>query len=370
MANLSIFRHRFYKNDGTLNAGGKVYTYVPGTSTLRNTYTDSTAGTPNTNPIILDSKGEAAIWQTGKIKVNVLESDDTQVTGFPVDDIGYLIIADDIHAATNKTTPVDADEIGIWDSISEVLNRVTFANLWAYIQSKLAAPGAIGGTTPSTGNFTMITCTSVETSKATVASATTPDIFAAAGNLIDYTGTATCTGFVAASKAGLQRKLICADACLFTAGANLLIEGVSSGKTITLAANAIVDVVAITTTQFKITYSVSGTFTATGTGFTVNPTATANYTASNGLISIRIPRLSGTSNATTFTITGIPAAAVSSVATSYVQAFNGTDNGSYTDVVVALGTGTTITLYNGTVINPWTNSGAKQWEDGTIVFQF
>lgn len=157
MANLSIFRHRFYKNDGTLNAGGKVYTYVPGTSTLRNTYTDSTAGTPNTNPIILDSKGEAAIWQTGKIKVNVLESDDTQVTGFPVDDIGYLIIADDIHAATNKTTPVDADEIGIWDSISEVLNRVTFANLWAYIQSKLAAPGAIGGTTPAAGSFTTLT---------------------------------------------------------------------------------------------------------------------------------------------------------------------------------------------------------------------
>ena len=171
MATINQFKHRFYKNDGSLNVGGKVYTYVPGTSTLRNTYTDATAGTPNTNPIILDAKGEADIWQTGKIKVNVLQSDDTQVTGFPVDDIGYLVIGDEIHASPNKATPVDNDEIGIWNSISQVLNRVTFANLWAWIQSKLAAPGAIGGTTPAAITGTTITATTLNATTATITTA-------------------------------------------------------------------------------------------------------------------------------------------------------------------------------------------------------
>ena len=97
-----------------------------------------------------------------------------------------------------------------------------------------------------------------------VNSATTPDIFAiTVAATVQYNGTATCTGFVAAPAAGAQRKLYCTGACLFTAGANLIIEGIPSGTTITLAAGAICDVVAVTTTQFKMTYSLSGTFTAT-----------------------------------------------------------------------------------------------------------
>lgn len=90
--------------------------------------------------------------------------------------------------------------------------------------------------------------------KSTVASATTPNIFAVTvGQVIDYTGTATCTGFVAAPQAGAQRKLICAEAAVFTAGANMLISGVSSGNNFTAAANDEILVTAITTTQFRLT---------------------------------------------------------------------------------------------------------------------
>lgn len=89
--------------------------------------------------------------------------------------------------------------------------------------------------------------------RATVAShATTADIWAAAGNQIDFTGTATVTAFPAAPQAGAERALICAGACAFTAGANMLIDGVSSGNTVTCAANDTVIVRAITTTQFKL----------------------------------------------------------------------------------------------------------------------
>lgn len=89
--------------------------------------------------------------------------------------------------------------------------------------------------------------------RATVASAaTTADIWNALGNQIDFTGTATVTGFPAAPQAGAWRELICAGACSFTAGANMLISGVDSGSTVTCAANDIMFVTAITTTQFRL----------------------------------------------------------------------------------------------------------------------
>lgn len=89
--------------------------------------------------------------------------------------------------------------------------------------------------------------------RATVAShATTADIWGAAGNQIDWTGTATTTAFPAAPQAGAERVLICAGACSFTAGANMLIDGVASAATVTCAANDTMIVRAVSTTQFKI----------------------------------------------------------------------------------------------------------------------
>src|SRR5690606_10239699 len=49
--------------------GYYVYTYQPGTSTPKATYTDHTGTTPNTNPIVLDARGEANIWWDGQYKV-------------------------------------------------------------------------------------------------------------------------------------------------------------------------------------------------------------------------------------------------------------------------------------------------------------
>lgn len=53
---------RFVDSNGAALAGGLLYTYVAGTTTPQATYTDSTGGTPNTNPIVLNTRGEASIW--------------------------------------------------------------------------------------------------------------------------------------------------------------------------------------------------------------------------------------------------------------------------------------------------------------------
>lgn len=80
-------RQRYYDNDGLPLAGGKVYTYAAGTSTPQAAYTDADGTVPHTNPIILDAKGEAVIYWAGNYKVNITDSADIQITGWPVDNI-------------------------------------------------------------------------------------------------------------------------------------------------------------------------------------------------------------------------------------------------------------------------------------------
>ena len=71
---------QFLKADGTPLVGGKLYTYVAGTTTPQATYTDNTGGTSNPNPVILDSRGEANVWLGGAIyKFKLTDANDVEI---------------------------------------------------------------------------------------------------------------------------------------------------------------------------------------------------------------------------------------------------------------------------------------------------
>lgn len=53
---------QFIDAAGAPLAGGKLYTYVAGTTTPQASYTDSSGATANSNPVILDARGEANVW--------------------------------------------------------------------------------------------------------------------------------------------------------------------------------------------------------------------------------------------------------------------------------------------------------------------
>ena len=53
---------QFFDLNGAPLAGGLLYTYEAGSTTPLATYTDSTGLIANTNPIVLDSRGEANVW--------------------------------------------------------------------------------------------------------------------------------------------------------------------------------------------------------------------------------------------------------------------------------------------------------------------
>lgn len=60
--NCSLGKCQLFDRNGHPLASGKVYSYDPGTTNLRNTYKDSLGVSQNTDPIILDGGGYASIW--------------------------------------------------------------------------------------------------------------------------------------------------------------------------------------------------------------------------------------------------------------------------------------------------------------------
>jgi hypothetical protein len=101
-ANLSaVPKLQFFDNNGNPLVGGKLYTYAAGTTTPLATYTDASAGTPNTNPIILDSRGEANVWLLATT-YKFLLTDSTDATIWTVDNISNSLSLSQILAASGS----------------------------------------------------------------------------------------------------------------------------------------------------------------------------------------------------------------------------------------------------------------------------
>lgn len=64
-ANLPLGKCQFLDGDGNPLAGGQVFFYIPTTTTFKDTWSDPNQGFLNTNPVDLDSSGEAIIFGNG-----------------------------------------------------------------------------------------------------------------------------------------------------------------------------------------------------------------------------------------------------------------------------------------------------------------
>src|SRR5262245_1011371 len=55
-------KQQFFDNNGSPLVGGKLFTYSAGTTTKATTYVNAAGITPNSNPIVLDYRGECDLW--------------------------------------------------------------------------------------------------------------------------------------------------------------------------------------------------------------------------------------------------------------------------------------------------------------------
>ena len=81
---------QFLDASGAPLVGGRVYTYAAGTTTPLATYTTGAGTVANTNPVILDSRGEANIWYTTGTSYKVVLADSADALIWSVDNIATV----------------------------------------------------------------------------------------------------------------------------------------------------------------------------------------------------------------------------------------------------------------------------------------
>lgn len=112
---------------------------------------------------------------------------------------------------------------------------------------------------------------------------------------------------------------------------------------------------------------VGGTYTATATGMTTSPTATFKFRVINNNVTLDIVPISGTSNATSFTLTGAPTTIRPAGNKSFPVRIS--DNGGTTSYGLgAMDNTGVITLYKDAAGTGWTNSGTKAITDLSVSY--
>ena len=92
-------------NNGDPLSGGKLFAYEAGTSTPKDTFTDESGDTANTNPVILDSSGRADVWlEAGEYKFSLFDSADNLIK--TVDNISGVTTGDAVAYSVSTNTNI------------------------------------------------------------------------------------------------------------------------------------------------------------------------------------------------------------------------------------------------------------------------
>lgn len=109
---------RAFDNNADFLSGGKVYSYTAGTSTLSATYPtvdDARSGdVVHTNPVILDSRGEALIVLNGATKLELKDPDDNTIW-----------TVDDLDVTSTNILDTNENEMLVFTTTASAVNELT-----------------------------------------------------------------------------------------------------------------------------------------------------------------------------------------------------------------------------------------------------
>ena len=122
---------QFFSNNGNVLAGGKIWTYQAGTTTLQATYTSATGVTQNSNPIVLDSAGRIpeSIWLTAGQSYRFDLTDANDVVLDSVDNVGGINDGSLLSVPWASITgePTTLAGYGITDALAASTAATTYA---------------------------------------------------------------------------------------------------------------------------------------------------------------------------------------------------------------------------------------------------
>ena len=128
---------QFFDNDGNVLAGGKIYTYIAGTSTPKTTYTTSAGNIAHANPIILDSAGRVPtgeIWlTTGLYKFSINTSSDTLIATYDnINGIGAFSYNIQVFTGNGSTVVFTLSSSSIGTNYSNIYINGVYQNKTTY----------------------------------------------------------------------------------------------------------------------------------------------------------------------------------------------------------------------------------------------
>lgn len=173
---------QFFDADGQPLVGGKVYTYAGGTTTPLATYTTAAGSVSNTNPVILDSRGEADIWYAPGVSYKVVLRTSADVLIWTVDNIA---MAGSLATQNSNNVSITGGTIG---------SGVTFNG-----NTTGTAANVTGTVAVANGGTGATTAANARTNLGVAASGANTDITA-----IDQDVTLTATGTINATSVGYR----------------------------------------------------------------------------------------------------------------------------------------------------------------------
>lgn len=160
---LSVFAHgqatvapatiphiQFFDSNGNPLNGGKLFTYIAGTTTPQSSYTDSTGSVLNTNPIILNSAGFADIWLDGTKLYKIVAQNSAGVQQWSVDNIAGSLrnsrfFASDGSAGSPSYTFASEPTSGAYRASAGNIAFSILGTKELNLSATALSPGAAGG---------------------------------------------------------------------------------------------------------------------------------------------------------------------------------------------------------------------------------
>lgn len=189
-------QQQFFDNSGRPLASGKVYMYVPSTTTPKTTWQDSSGSTQNTNPITLDSAGRAKIFGTGNYRQILKTSTGTTIWDQNTSGV-----------STSSTIYTDVQPVGTMlpyagttaptnylFAYGQALSRSTYSALYSAITIS-DATATCNATSTSMGGF-------ADTSQFKVGAAIEASCLSPGTTIASITGATTITVSAAANSSG------------------------------------------------------------------------------------------------------------------------------------------------------------------------
>lgn len=299
---------KFFDNNGAPLAKGLLFVYTAGTTTKATTWQDSAGSIANTNPILLDYRGECNLW----ISPNV----------------GYKYV---LAPASDTDPPTNAIK-----TIDNIVNS-QLITLYGGVDTGIANAYVLN----FTANFSSLTD----------------------GIVIYWVAANTNTGASTLNVNGLGVVPIYTAT---TSGYSDL-----TGRPGMIIGGTLNQVVYRSGAWVLISsFPVSGSFTGTYVGGTTAPTATINYLIEGRMVSLQLPQIpfTATSNSTSFSISGMPSTIipVGALCCFPFPAGYFLDNGAIVnDVSIKLGSGLTgISFLKNGSFTGFTAAGTKGFNAG------